>query len=241
MPRKRPEGAPPKRPRNQTDMPVRKADIIHRDSPERPILDTYFFLLEKYPKETWGTLSYRKQVCLAFLHWFSNSHRKELMLELCDLVAAWRKEEKRIGTLKRTLLERMVRARLFRKAAAYRKRQAQKEKAKQQHAEGGSLDKSKKEGRGIFAPKYQNKEFMDEFRRRGQEKAKLNPKGDDWVVTSPYGETFHINNLMAFCRETGLDSSHLRSTARKPDTYHRGWQARKIVKEWPIDRMPGED
>lgn len=240
MPRKRPEGAPPPRPRNQTDMPVRVADIVHSRTPERPLLDTFYYLLEKYPRETWGTLSYRKQVCLAFLEWFSNSHQKELMLTLVDMVVDWRRIEGRVGSMRRTLLERMVRQRLLKKAAAYRKRQALKEKARQQHAEGGSLDKAKKEGRGIFSPKYQDKAFMEEFRRKGREKAKLRQHGDKWIVTSPYGETFHITNLRAFCEENQLNYGHMKSTSRKPDLYHKGWKARKLVKEWPIERMPGE-
>ena len=240
MPRKRPEGAPPPRPRNQTDYPVRKEDIVHTYTPERPILDTFHYLLEKYPRETWEQLSYRKRVCLAFLEWFANSHRKELMLELVDLVANWRKTEGRVGTQHRTLLMRMVRQRLFKKAASYRQRQALKEKAKLQHAEGGSLDKARKEGRGIFSEKYQDKAFMDEFRRKGREKAKLRQHGDQWVLTSPYGETFHTSNLPQFCEENGLHIGHLRQTSRKPDLYHKGWKARKLVKEWPIERMPGE-
>lgn len=54
----------------------------------------------------------------------------------------------------------------------------------------------------------------------GENAAKGN--AEDWLITSPKGEQFIINNLAKFARENGLHASHLASHSYKK------WKARKI-------------
>ena len=62
MPEKRPEGAPEPRRRIRTDAPVFKKDCVIRKTADRPIVDTYYYIVARIPEDTWGNLSYRKRV-----------------------------------------------------------------------------------------------------------------------------------------------------------------------------------
>lgn len=233
MPRKRDPSLPPPIPRRRLDSPVFKKDCTLRHSTERPIIDTFHYLLGKCPKETWNELSWRKQTCLTFLHWFVNPTEDNL-LNLVERTKAWRKCDRRVGG-KRTLLEVMIRKRLFRKAK-------QIEDRRKGHILGKSpenlerlrqmVEKQREEKRGFFNPATQTPEAKAKARALSREKQ----KGEWWVITSPWGQVFHVQGLRTFCEEHGLDRSHLGNTARVPGTYHKGWMARKKVQDWPVER-----
>ena len=44
-----------------------------------------------------------------------------------------------------------------------------------------------------------------------------------WVVWSPEGEVFRVNNLAAFCREYGLNDGAMNGVAKKRLKSHKGW------------------
>jgi hypothetical protein len=231
MPRKRDPSLPPPIPRRRTDAPVFRKDCVLRYSCERPIIDTFHYLLEKYPRETWEGLSWRKQTCLFFLHWFVNPTEDNL-LNLVERTKAWRKCDRRVGG-KRTLLEAMIRKRLFKKAK-------QIEDRRKGHILGKSpenlehlrklREKQKEEKKGFYNPDTQTKAAKDRAR------AMMGPQGEWWVVTSPWGQVYHVQGLREFCEENGLNRSHLGRTAKVPGTYHKGWMARKKVADWPVER-----
>lgn len=221
----------PKQKRVWKDHRVFKEDIVHRKMPERPICDTYFYLLEKYPKDTWDSLSWRKQICLGFLEWMTFPDRKELVDPLVEKVKAWRKKEKRVGG-KRSLLERQFRKKLFRKHTKERNYKNRPTRCD----EGNRQVKNKT---GMFTPERfaERCDPNSDFHKRRVEKMKARPpgsKGLDWIVTSPWGDVYHVKGLQTICEENGLDASHLSKTAKHAELYHRGWKARKKNLDWPL-------
>jgi hypothetical protein len=50
------------------------------------------------------------------------------------------------------------------------------------------------------------------------------------VIWSPIGEVYFVRNLVKFCREKGMDDSHLGKTAKYPGKYYRGFKAEKRTK-----------
>ena len=231
MPRKRDPSLPPPIPRRRLDSPVFKKDCVLRYSPERPIIDTYHYLLGRYPEGTWESLSYRKRVCMWFLKWFSDPTEDNL-LTFVDMVKAWRKNDRRVGG-KRTLLEVLTRKRLFkkvRKIEIQRSGQTQGKSPENLEHLRRLREVQKREKKGFYNPQTQTKAAKDRAR------AMMGPQGEHWVITSPQGEVFHVQGLRAFCEEYGLDRGHLGRTAKVPGTYHKGWMARKKVQDWPVER-----
>ena len=186
----------------------------------RPFPETFYHLLETFPEEVWGNLSHRKQVCLLYLKWSIRPMDAELRQLLVDKVKEWRvKEPDRIGG-KRSLLERMVRKRLF------KLQRREKTVAKNQEGYRKSVDIQKKNKTGQFTEEMQNFRKSSANGERGAAAGRRNPRGLDWVVYAPDGTIYEINSLRAFCRERGLDWSHLSRTSLYPCTY-KGWRARK--------------
>ena len=54
-----------------------------------------------------------------------------------------------------------------------------------------------------------------------------NVHGERFIMTSPEGEEFEIQNLAAFCREHGLTRANLSKVMRGVTTHHKGWRCRK--------------
>ena len=182
----------------------------------RMLPDTVFHLRSKYPRWERKNLSYRKQVCLLYLEWSLTCRDKKLRQQLIDLVKEWRlKEPNRLGG-QRSLLERAIRKRLFK----LRKKEKINEKNHKALRKGVEQQKKNKTG-----------QFTDEmvaFRKSPEnaKRAKRN-NGHYWYVYAPDGTVYDIVNLKAFCREHGLDQSHMTQTALRPGKTHKGWRAMK--------------
>ena len=187
----------------------------------RPFPDTLHHLMGTFPEETWETLSHRKQVCFIYLKWSIRPMDAELRNILVDKVKEWRvKEPNRIGG-KRSLLERMVRKRLF------KLQRREKTVAKNHEGYCKSVELQKENKTGQFTEEMQAFRKSSANGERGAAARRRNAKGLDWVVYAPDGSVFEINNLRAFCREWGLDWSHLSRTSLYPNYTYRGWSARK--------------
>lgn len=186
----------------------------------RPIVESYYHLCSKYPRERWEEFSYRKQVCLRYIEWLVYPADKGLRGELIDKVKEWRKEEGgRLGG-KRSILEKLAR-RFFKT----RRREKVSEKNRKRRIEIG--EETLKNELGIFRPDLREKWKTSENARRlrsFQEKAGC---ALYWTVYSPDGQVFHIHSLRRFCRENNLDDSHLGKTSLYPGKYHKGWRAVK--------------
>lgn len=64
-------------------------------------------------------------------------------------------------------------------------------------------------------------------------KGKLRPEAaiwqsKNWLVTTPDGNTLHINNLAAFCRNNGLNNAHMSRVAQHALTSHKGYRCEKV-------------
>ena len=189
---------------------------------KRPVTDTYWILLRQLnPLEK---VAFRKRVCLQYLRWGVTGERDD-MDEFIRLIKQWRKEDEKIGS-KRTLLERKAR-KLFQKV---RRRNALAPARK-------ALTEWSKESRrkqiGVHSPEYRAtiSARMKEQRRKELERGFYN-KAKHWIVTTPEGEEIEVYDLAAFCREHGLNDSHMCKTAKIPGRTHKGWRARKYCPEW---------
>ena len=186
----------------------------------RPFPDTLHHLMEIFPEETWEELSHRKQVCLIYLKWSLRPQNAELRQLLVDKVKEWRvKEPNRIGG-KRSLLERMVRKKLF------KLQRKEKNISKNHEAFCKSVELQKQNKTGQFTEEMQAFRKSSANGERGAA-ARRNARGLDWFVYAPGGTVYEINNLRAFCREQGLDWSHLSKTSLYPNYIYKGWRARK--------------
>jgi hypothetical protein len=184
----------------------------------RPLVDTYHYLKRKYPKCTWGELSLRKRVCLAYVSWMMFPE-KDNRSELIELVKEWRKKEpNRIGG-KRSVLEKL--ARKFFAEEAKKKRTDETRKS---FVESGK--KAFENKTGIHSPEIRALVKTPEMIRKSNEK-RLKVQALHWILYAPDGQIFEIHNLNAFGREHNLNASHLARTAKFPGTTHKGWRARK--------------
>jgi hypothetical protein len=144
---------------------------------------------------------------------------KEHRSKLIEKVKEWRlKEPNRIGG-KRSVLEK-----LCRKFYAEHRKEKRIEKQRNICVKIGK--KAFKNKTGIHAPGPKNMYITPEFRKSVQE-AITRSRAMHWWVYSPDGQVYEIHNLRAFCREKGLDNSHLGRTARYPGKTYKGWHARK--------------
>ena len=153
----------------------------------RMLPDTVFHLRSKYPRWERKNLSYRKQVCLLYLEWSLQPLDKTLRQQFVDLVKEWRlKEPNRLGG-KRSLLERVIRKRLFKE----RKKEKQRERNYKPRCRSVELQKKNKTG-----------QFTDEmvaFRKSPENVKRINATAaHHWYVFAPDGTVYDIFNLSAF-------------------------------------------
>jgi hypothetical protein len=190
---------------------------------KRPIAETYQYMRRKL--EFHRPYSLRKQACLQYLKWGVTTYREDRD-KFVDLIKKWRKEDKKIGA-HRTLLERKAR-KLF--------QQVRRDKSKDKMSEGGlkSARQSVRNKTGLHSP-----EFAERRRELGRQNVKRwkenGPQhAHHWIVHPPEGEPFKIYNLSAFCREHGLNQSHMCRTALDPKRrkHHKGWRAEKYNPIW---------
>ncbi len=190
---------------------------------KRPINHTYALLKKKL--EWHRPLSLRKQVCLQFLKWRTTTYREDKE-KFVDLIIRWRKEENRIGP-HRTVLEKRAR-RLFQKTRKDRNYNKLQVNNRRWHR------KARKEGIGIYSPEQRalNRAHNIENARKRKESGEV--WAHYWIVYPPEGEPIKIYNLCAFCREHGLNQSHMCRTALDPKrrSHHKGWRAEKYNPEW---------
>lgn len=73
------------------------------------------------------------------------------------------------------------------------------------------------------------KEEMDRIRLLSIDKI-----AKEYVVTTPEGKEIYIKNLKAFCREHGLNPTHMMQTAKGIYIRHKGWRCRyaDTTPEW---------
>ena len=189
---------------------------------KRPLSYTYVYLQGHLAGQT---LSWRKKVCMQYFKW-SMTKSKADRAKLVDLAKKWRKEDKKIGT-HRTLLERKVR-KLF--------RVVKNDKTLQRLSEATTkyARRTAREGTGVHSPEQQalRAERNRENARKRKEAGEV--WAHHWIIYPPEGEPFKIYNLCAFCREHGLNHSHMCRTAIDPKRrkHHKGWRAEKYDPVW---------
>jgi hypothetical protein len=142
---------------------------------------------------------------------------KETLSILIKKVKEWRKIDGRIGG-SRSVLEKLVR-RFF---AKDRKKRSETQK-KSSLKTGKNALKNKT---GIHSPEMVALVQTPEVRAKGEE-TRRRTAGEHWFVHTPDGEILEIHNLNRFCRENGLDCSHLARTAKYPGKTHKKYRARK--------------
>lgn len=52
---------------------------------------------------------------------------------------------------------------------------------------------------------------------------------ENWIVTDPTGKEFHVKGLALFCREHGLNNSHMAAVAKGKLKHHKQWKCRKAT------------
>jgi hypothetical protein len=190
---------------------------------KRPIPLTYDLL--RHRLQFHRPISLRKQVCLQYLKWGTTKYREDRD-KFVELAKKWRKEDKKIGA-HRTLLEKRAR-KLF--------QMVRKDKADDKRSEATTkyAKRSVKEGTGLHSPEQQA--LRAERNRENARKRKESGEvwAHYWIVYPPEGEPFKIYNLTAFCREHGLNQSHMCRTAINPKRrkHHKGWRAEKYDPTW---------
>ncbi|AUG87672.1 homing endonuclease [Vibrio phage VEN] len=60
--------------------------------------------------------------------------------------------------------------------------------------------------------------------KKGQNPHNLN-KGLHYILTSPEGDEFYVESLVAFCKAHNLTPQNLRKVAKGERNYHKGWKA----------------
>jgi len=182
----------------------------------RPLPDTYAYLKYKYPQSTWEGLSLRKQVCFFYLTWMMYPE-KEHRSKLVEKVKEWRTGENRIGG-QRSVLEK-----LCRKFFAAERKIKVSEKSRAAARKTGK--KAFRDKTGCHSPEVRARLFTPEA--RAKRAATIRANSGHWWVYGPNGEVLEIHDLITFCRERGLDNSHLYRTAKYPGKTHKGWSARR--------------
>jgi len=194
---------------------------------KRAVTQTYIILCQRYPD--WSKLSLRKQFCLQFLKW-ADTGKKADRAKVVELAKLWRREPGRLGN-HRTLLERKAR-KLFQQERRLKVREpvraAASAFAKEQARQGGFFQKLSKED--MLA-------IVNEGNRVIAETGAF-PNVSNWIVYPPEGEPMVIRNLQKFCREHGLEPSHMIKTSKLKRKHHKGWRAEKISPDWE-DLMDG--
>ena len=53
-------------------------------------------------------------------------------------------------------------------------------------------------------------------------------RSQDWIVTSPQGEKYHVRNLAKFCRNNNLTKTHMGNVAKGKSEHHKKWKCQKV-------------
>jgi len=187
----------------------------------RPIVETFYYLFRKYPEESWGNLSLRKQVCLCYVRWMFSPENKEAKEAMIEKVKEWRKKEPgRVGG-SRSVLEKLCR-KFFQEA-----RKGKGETAEVRKARGKSARRQLENKTGRHTPELAEYRKTSEFGKWFGSHRDPNANSLHWYVYPPEGGVLEVFNLKAFCRENGLDTAHLHRTAKYPGLKHKGWRAEK--------------
>lgn len=192
---------------------------ISRELYPRPVIDTFHYLQDKYPKRGWKRRSLRKQVCLLYIQWmvYPTNENKHLLIET---VKKWRKKEKnRLGG-KRSVLEKLSRK-------FFKECRIENNKEKVRKDQGASARRQIKEGKGRHTPEMRALFGTSEYGKWMISHQKIPSRARHWWVFSPDGEVFEVFNLAKFGRERGLDGSRIARTARNPGWQYKGWRARE--------------
>jgi len=137
------------------------------------------------------------------------------------LAVEFRKTEGRVGSLKRTKLEKLARKHfgLMRHQLGC----VPSHKAAREFAQG-----QYERGEGIHSPEEQAlrsvrmKENWKKWKENGTE-----PRGLEWVITTQDGLEFRIRNMRRWCRENDMHHRNLHATAIKNDKWSKGHRCRK--------------
>lgn len=124
---------------------------------------------------------------------------------------------------KRSLLERVVRKKLFKQ----RKKEKSVEANYDSLCKSVRLQKENKTGRFTEEVRAFRKSPANGHKANATRKGKTNAL--DWIVIDPEGNVYEVHSLTAFCRETdfGLDDSHLSKTSLYAGLTHKKWRAIK--------------
>jgi hypothetical protein len=184
---------------------------------KRPISHTYLFLTKKFKK--CEKISLRKQVCLQYLRWGMTKYRDD-RIKFVDLAILWRKEERKLGSIHRTLIEKKARLLI----PQVRKDKNSIRQVKVARKVGLLTHKLKI---GVHSPEQVESKIKYLLQNR-------KVTAHWWIVYPPEGEPMKIYNLKAFCREHGLRQNHMVATAVNPSgrKYHKGWRAEKWDPSW---------
>ncbi len=161
-------------------------------------------------------------MCLQYLKWGVTAKPAERDL-FVELAKELRITEMKIGQA-RTLLEKKAR-KLFKKVAR-RKKLEPARIASSEHSKRAFAEK-----KGMFSPDFDRVAHNRKIREQ-QIATRKNPNTLTWLVTSPTGEIFVVEQLKDFCKEHNLDHTLMCKSSIHPNRHSKGWRAKKYSKEF---------
>jgi len=181
----------------------------------RHLVDTYHKINNNF--KTKSHLSARKRMCLQYLKWGVTAKVAERDL-FVELAKELRIAEMKIGQ-PRTLLEKKAR-KLFWKVAK-RKKLEPARRASSEHSKKAAAEKT-----GMFSPDFDRVGHNRRVRAQ-QITQRKNPNTLTWLLTSPTGEMFIVEQLQDFCKEHNLDHTSVTKSSIYPGKTVKGWKAKK--------------
>lgn len=184
----------------------------------RTLEESFLKLDKRYPDRS--VLSIRKRLCIAYLEWKVRRYKQYQMVWVY-LAVEFRKTEGRVGSLKRTKLEKLARKHfglMRHQLGCVPSHEAAREFAQGQY----------ERGEGIHSPEQQalRAERAREARRKMRENGN-EPRALDWVITTQDGLQFRIRNMRKWCRDHGLHHRRLHATAAGMQQWSKGYRCRK--------------
>jgi len=184
----------------------------------RTVEQSFLRLDKRYPDRS--VLSIRKRMCIAYLEWKVRRYKQYKMVWVY-LAVEFRKIEGRVGSLKRTKLEKLARKHfglMRHQIGCVPSHEAAREFAQGQY----------ERGEGIHSPEQQalRAERAREARRKMRENGN-EPRALDWVITTQDGLQFRIRNMRKWCRDHGVHHRHLHETATGRQRWRQGYRCRK--------------
>lgn len=185
----------------------------------RPVEESFLKLEKRYPDRS--VLSIRKRMCIAYLEWKVRRY-KSYKMAWVYLAVEFRKSEGRVGSLKRTKLEKLARKHfglMRHQIGCAPSHEAAREFAKGQY----------ERGEGIHSP--EQRAMHSEVMKKHQERWTAegwSPRAVDWVITKKDGTEFRIRNMNKWCRENGVHVRNLHATASGRQLWCTGYRCRKF-------------